>query len=402
MSRAIRQGAQHDNGAGKSGSGEGENRADRGGPLPSILKVALTLNPKDSTQFHEKLRRWFETHHRQLPWRDTKNPYYIWISEVMLQQTQVKKILEYYQKFVDAFPTIQDLAAADLQTVLKVWEGLGYYARARNLHKAAKVVVEEMNGEVPADYQRFRQLPGVGPYIAAAVQSIAFNGAYAVVDGNVKRVLARLALIDAPVNQSTSTKIFQEHADLRLDHEMPGNFNQAMMELGATICRPTSPTCLVCPVNDFCEAFQTAQQHKFPVSLKSKPKPEHHLVVGIIHKDDHVLITQRKPDGLLGGLWEFPSTNIEAGEPTEAACLRGMRETVNLSVEIVKYLTQVRHAFTHFKIVVDVFRCRYQAGEVVLKGPVDYQWIEVGEIDRFPFPRFNHKFIPFLLADLDV
>ena len=320
----------------------------------------------------------------------------------MLQQTQVKKILEYYPKFVGAFPTIQDLAEADLQSVLKVWEGLGYYARARNLHKAAKVVVEEMNGELPADYQRFRQLPGVGAYTAAAVQSIAFNGAYAVVDGNVKRVLARLALINSPVNQSTSANIFQEQADLRLDREMPGNFNQAMMELGATICRPKSPTCLVCPVNTFCGAFQTAQQHKFPVSIKSKPRPEYNLAVGIIHKDDRILITRRKPAGLLGGLWEFPSTKIEAGETAEAACLRGMREEVNLSVEIVKYLTQVRHAFTHFKIVVDVFRCRYQAGEVVLKGSVDYQWIDVDEIDRFPFPRFNHKFIPFLLADLDV
>ena len=356
------------------------------------------MTSKDILQFRKNLLQWFQVHHRKLPWRETKDPYRIWVSEVMLQQTQVKKVLEYYQKFVNRFPAPQDLAEADLQDVLKIWEGLGYYARARNIQKAAKAIVEDLGGEIPRDYTTFRKLPGVGEYIAAAVQSITFNHPYAVVDGNVKRVLARLFLIDSPINKPASAKIFREKADLLLDREAPGLFNQAVMELGATICRPKSPTCLVCPANTFCRAFQTARQEEFPVRLKSKPLPEYHLATGIVHKKNHMLITQRKPEGLLGGLWEFPGGEVQAEETAEQACIRQIQENVNLSVEVTEYLTRVKHAYTHFKIVVDVFHCRYQAGEVVLNGPVDHRWITLEQIDQYPFPRANHKFIPLLKA----
>ena len=354
------------------------------------------MTPKDIPRFRQDLLSWFKTHHRKLPWRETKDPYQIWVSEVMLQQTQVKKVVGYYQKFIDKFPTLQHLAEAELQDLLKCWEGLGYYARARNLRKAAKVIVGEMGGEVPTDYPTFRKLPGVGDYIVAAVQSIAFNRPYAVVDGNVKRVLARLLLIDAPVNQSASAKVFQEKADTLLDGDAPGQFNQAMMELGATICRPKSPLCVVCPVNSFCCAFQTARQNEFPVRIKSKPMPEYHIAVGVISKGEHVLITQRQAEGLLGGLWEFPGGKVKVGETAEVACVRELQEGMNLCVESVEFLTRVRHAYTHFKIVVDVFRGRYQSGAVVLNGPVDYRWIRIDEIDQYPFPRVNHKFIPLL------
>ena len=354
------------------------------------------MNPKEITLFRKNLRAWFETHHRKLPWRETEDPYRIWVSEVMLQQTQVKKVLEYYQKFVNRFPDVESLAGAALQDLLKTWEGLGYYARARNLHRAAQVVVGDLEGEIPADYAAFRKLPGVGEYIAAAVQSIAFNRPYAVVDGNVKRVLARLFLINAPINQSASTKIFQERADLLLDHTTPGVFNQAMMELGATVCRPRSPTCIVCPVNAGCRAFQTAGQEEFPVRQKPKPLPEDHIVAGVIHKDDRVLITQRKLEGLLGGLWEFPGGRIQIKETAEQACSRTIREETSLLIEPIEYLTRVKHAYTHFKIVMDVFHCYYRSGEVVLNEAIDYRWITVDQIDQFPFPRSNHKFIPLL------
>ena len=354
------------------------------------------MNPKEITLFRKNLLAWFEIHHRQLPWRETEDPYCIWVSEVMLQQTQVKKVLEYYQKFVNRFPDVESLAEATLQDLLKTWEGLGYYARARNLHKAAQVVVRDLAGEIPANYAAFRKLPGVGEYIAAAVQSIAFNGPYAVVDGNVKRVLARLFLIDAPINQSASTKIFQEKADLLLDHTAPGIFNQAMMELGATVCRPQSPTCIVCPVNTVCRAFQTARQEEFPVRQKSKPLPEYHIVAGVIHRGNRVLITQRKPEGLLGGLWEFPGGKIGVKETPEQACVRAIREETNLLVEPIEYLTRVKHGYTHFKIVMDVFHCDYRSGEVVLNEAVDYRWIAADQIDQFPFPRSNHKFIPLI------
>ena len=255
----------------------------------------------------------------------------------------------------------------------------------------------DLAGEIPADYAAFRKLPGVGEYIAAAVQSIAFNHPYAVVDGNVKRVLARVCLIDLPINQSASSKIFQEKADLLLDHNAPGIFNQAMMELGATVCRPQSPTCIVCPVNSVCRAFQTVRQEEFPVRLKPKPLPEYDMVAAVIHKGDRVLITQRKPEGLLGGLWEFPGGKIQVNETPEQACVRAIREETNLLIEPTECLTRVKHAYTHFKIVMDVFHCHYRSGEVALNEAVDYRWITTDQIDQFPFPRSNHKFIPLLL-----
>ena len=348
---------------------------------------------KHHQDFRDALLNWFRDFQREMPWRNTDDPYHIWVSEVMLQQTQVKKVINYYERFIAKFPDVQHLAAAPLQDVLKVWEGLGYYARARNLHKAAQVIVNELDGEVPRDYATFRKLPGVGDYSAAAVQSIAFNAPYAAVDGNVKRVVARLFLMDAPINDAKSAKLFQGRADELLDSTAPGLFNQAMMELGATVCRPQSPTCLVCPVNAFCEAFREARQDEFPKRRETKPVPEHHIAVGVIYRGDKVLITQRQFDGLLGGLWEFPGGQIAEGETAEKACVRQIAEVVNVSVRNIKYLTRVRHAYTHFKIVVDVFTCDYQSGEVVLNGPQDARWIKVAVLADYPLPRVTHKFL---------
>ena len=348
-------------------------------------------------EFRNALLTWFKKSQRKMPWRGIHDPYLIWVSEVMLQQTQVKKVVDYYERFIKRFPNVQQLAASPLQDVLKAWEGLGYYARARNLHKAAQCVVEEFDGEVPRDYATFKKLPGVGDYSAAAVQSIAFNTPYAAVDGNIKRVLARLFLIDAPINEASSAKIFQQKADGLLDQEEPGLFNQAMMELGATVCRPQSPTCLVCPVNQFCEAFHAARQDEFPHRRKTAAVPEHRIAAGVIHKGAEVLIVQRPLDGLLGGLWEFPNGQIIEDETAEEACIRYIADIVNLSVTNLKSLTRVRHAFTHFKIVVDVFECKYQSGEVVLNGPIDANWVEVAALQDYPLPRATHKILDKLI-----
>ena len=349
--------------------------------------------------FQDTLLAWFRDYQRDMPWRRTDDPYRIWVSEVMLQQTQVKKVIGYYERFIERFPDVEHLAAAPLQDVLKVWEGLGYYARARNLHKAARIIVEALGGKIPVDYAAFRKLPGVGDYSAAAVQSIAFNAAYAAVDGNIKRVLARLFLMEVPINDAKSAKHFQQEADALLDPNAPGVFNQAMMELGATGCRPQSPTCLVCPVNSFCEAFGTARQDEFPYRLQRKPLPEHHLAVGVIYRDDAVLLTQRQLEGLLGGLWEFPGGQLGEGESPETACVRHIADVVNLSVTNVRYLARVRHAYTHFKVVVDVFQCDYQAGEVVLKGPRDAKWVKVSALREYPLPRTVHKFLGKLIGE---
>ena len=352
---------------------------------------------KSQQEFRKKLLTWFKKYQRKMPWRGIDDPYRIWVSEVMLQQTQVKKVVAYYERFIERFPDVQQLAVAPLQDVLKVWEGLGYYARARNLHKAAQLIIKELDGEIPSDYATFRKLPGVGDYSAAAVQSIAFNTPHAAVDGNIKRVLARLYLMEAPINETSSAKSFQQKADDLLDQKEPGLFNQAMMDLGATICRPQSPTCLICPVNLFCEAFHAARQDEFPHRRPTAAVPEHHIAAGVIYKESEVLIIQRPLDGLLGGLWEFPNGQIGENETAEEACIRYITDVVNLSVTNIKYLTRVKHAFTHFKIVVDVFQCEYQSGEVVLNGPISANWVEVDALQDYPLPRATHKFLDKLI-----
>jgi A/G-specific adenine glycosylase len=351
------------------------------------------MNKAEINNFRRDLIRWYLKNYRDLPWRKTDNPYHIWVSEVMLQQTQVNTVLSYYPKFVQRFSSPKHLARAKLQDVLKAWEGMGYYGRARHLHRAAGAVMEDYGGIIPDGWNEFRGLPGVGDYIAAAVLSIAFNHPYAVVDGNVKRVLARLFKIDTPVNKSNSTKIFKETAGSLLDPKRPATFNQAMMELGALICRPKNPICRTCPVQRFCQAFQTREVAKYPQRSASRPIPQYHIAVGVVFKNGQILITQRQPQGLLGGLWEFPGGKIKIGETAEDACRREIKEEVNLRIDIQHYLTQVKHAYTHFKIIMDVFCCRYVSGRVKLRGPVSHRWIALAKIDRYPLPKANHKFI---------
>ncbi|MDX1708054.1 MAG: A/G-specific adenine glycosylase, partial [Desulfobacterales bacterium] len=215
------------------------------------------MTDANQKQLQKRLIHWYQTNQRDLPWRRSNNPYHIWVSEVMLQQTQVNTVLEYYRRFIKTFTSVTRLAQADEQSVLKLWEGLGYYARARNLHRAAKSVVQQHGGKIPDTWDAFYSLPGVGDYIAAAVLSIAFDRPYAVVDGNVKRVLSRLHKIKNPVNQPSSNSRFAKAADRLLDERQPGTFNQAVMELGALVCIPRKPLCPKCPVRNWCRAYQT-------------------------------------------------------------------------------------------------------------------------------------------------
>jgi len=354
------------------------------------------LIPADLRSLRRRLLVWYESNRRRLPWRETRDPYRIWVSEVMLQQTQVKTALPYYRRFLRQFPTLRKLAAADLGDVLKRWEGLGYYARARNLHRAAGILAVCSEGGIPDRWDGFRALPGVGDYIAAAVLSIAFDRPHAVVDGNVKRVLARLLEMEAPVNQTSSHKIFQTEADRLLDRRRPGDFNQAVMELGALVCTPALPNCPICPLTRYCAAHRGGTVTRFPRRVASRPVPEVQIAAGVVFKNGRVLITRRPAQGLLGGLWEFPGGKLRTGETPSAACLREIKEEVNLDVTIEEPLAQVRHAYSHFRIHMHVFRCRFTAGRVRLNGPTDHRWVRIADIDRFAFPGANHKFIPLL------
>jgi A/G-specific adenine glycosylase len=354
------------------------------------------MKTTDLELLRKRLVKWYQAYHRDLPWRRSNNPYHIWVSEVMLQQTQVDTVLKYYPPFLKKFPTIKKLDQADLQAVLKAWEGMGYYARARNLHRAAKTVAKDYKGKIPNTWDAFHGLPGVGDYIAAAVLSIAFNQPYPVVDGNVKRVLARLHKIQAPVNQTSAYSAFKEAAARLLDSRQPGIFNQAMMELGALLCRPRNPACADCPLNHICRAHQAGQVTQYPKRQKPQATPQYHIAVGVIYKNERVLITRRKAEGLLGGLWEFPGGKIRDGETAQAACIREIQEEVNLKVQIDHHLIRVKHAYTHFKIVMEVFCCRFVSGRVRLNGPAAHRWIRLDDYPKYPFPRANHKFIPLL------
>ena len=354
------------------------------------------FNPEDLSDIRKRLHAWYADNHRSLPWRKNLAPYSIWVSEVMLQQTQVKTVIAYHGRFLKRFPTIHSLARADQQEVLKLWEGLGYYSRARNFHKAAKQVSSLHSGRIPAEWHAFRQLAGVGDYIASAVLSIAFGQPFAVVDGNVKRVISRLLAMDTPVNGAGAHGVFQEPAAALLDRDAPGIFNQAVMELGALICKPAKPDCVLCPLHPFCKALASRQVDVYPKRVKMPAVPLYPVVAGVVYYQGRMLITQRKQDGLLGGLWEFPGGKIQQGESPADACVREIGDEAGIPVRIVSHLFQVKHAYTHFKIQMQVFICRALSGAVRLNGPVDFRWIIPDEMDQYPFPGANHKFMGLL------
>ncbi|RMF58589.1 MAG: A/G-specific adenine glycosylase [Calditrichaeota bacterium] len=347
-------------------------------------------------KLQQNLLSWYQQNKRQLLWREKNNPYLIWVAEVMLQQTQVSTAEPYYRRFIQRFPTVERLASAHLDEVLKLWEGLGYYARARNLHKAAKIVLDEYQGNVPDDYHSFKTLPGVGDYIASAVMSISFGQPYAVVDGNVKRVLSRLGTLPFPVNDTRFTKQYQQIADQLLERNHPGEYNQAIMELGALICRPQKPLCEECPVNELCVSFLTNRQTEFPKRKQKAKIPTQKVSVGVVLKEGKVLITRRKENGLLGGLWEFPGGKIKVGETSEDACIREIKEEVDLEVDIISHLKRIYHTYSHFKLIMDVYLCEYKSGDVMLSGATEYRWIHPNEIHKYPFPKANIKFFDVL------
>jgi A/G-specific adenine glycosylase len=337
------------------------------------------------------LGRWYDAHRRDLPWRRTTDPYAIWVSEVMLQQTQVATVAPYYDRWLERFPTIADLAAADLQTVLKCWEGLGYYARARNFHRAAQIVTQQHDGRVPDDPAGFRALPGVGDYITAAVLSIAFGRPLAVVDGNVKRVLARFLRIESPVNAPNAHKTFAPVAAGWLDRERPGRFNQAVMELGALLCAPRQPRCEACPIADGCRSLAEGCQADYPRRLARRAVPEHRLLAAVVEKEGRLLIVQRPMDGLLGGLWEFPAAPLVEGKGGEAACRAAIFEMLGIRVRVVGVAGRIRHAYTHFKIDAEVYCCTWQAGRVRRRGPAAHRWISPERVADYPLTGAAHK-----------
>ena len=346
--------------------------------------------------FRAQLLAWYDQHAAALPWRSSRDPYRIWLSEIMLQQTQIETVKPYYAAFTDAYPTVHDLAAAPLDDVLKLWEGLGYYSRARNLHKAAQTVAFQMDGTFPTTAEGLRQLPGIGPYTAGAVASIAYNEPAPVLDGNVIRVLTRLDDIDRNVSETAVKNELWALAASLVPADRPGDYNQALMELGQTICRPKNPLCADCPLQTHCAAFASGTQLQRPVKRKKAPTPHYDVAAGMVWNDaGQVLIAQRPLDGLLGGLWEFPGGKQEDGETLEACLKRELSEELAIEVEVGEVFTVVKHAFTHFKITLHAFTCTYvdTGTPPQTLGVRDYAWVMPDALDRYSFGKADRQVI---------
>lgn len=361
--------------------------------------------PLAMPEIARRLVDWHAAHGRNLPWRmaraGARDPYGVWISEIMLQQTRVDFVIDYYQRWMNTFPTLEALAAADQQAVLKAWEGLGYYARARNLHKAAQQVVAAFNGTIPADRKTLLTLPGVGEYTVGAILSIAYNQPEPILDGNVKRVLSRLADIDQPINEPATLKTFWQLARSLVEAAPPdhaGDCNEAIMELGALICTPTSPRCLICPLNRDCLAAARGTQAQRPVMPPKKRTPHFDVAAGIIWQGEpwqsKFLIAQRPPHGLLGGLWEFPGGKLEPTDVDLRDCLRReIAEELAIDIEVGEQVTTVKHAYTHFRITLHAFHARHLGGEPQTIGVADWRWVTLDELAAFPFPVTDQKII---------
>ena len=342
------------------------------------------------------LLAWWDASSRQMPWRGVDDPYAVWVSEIMLQQTRVETVAPYYRRFMRLFPTVRRLAAAPLERVLKAWEGLGYYSRARNLHAAAKQVLADFGGRLPGDAEQLRSLPGIGPYTAGAIASIAFGLDEPVLDGNVSRVLCRLAAVEAdPARPATRERLW-ELARRLVPPGRAGLFNQAMMDLGATLCSPRKPQCGVCPLAGHCQARERGLQDRLPVRRVKPPIPHYDIAAGVVRHAGRILIARRRKDAMLGGLWELPGGKVEPGETPSQAAAREIREEVGVDAAVGEQIATVNHAYSHFRITLHVFDCRLIAGRATAIGCAAVRWVRPDELDDYAFPRANRRVIDLL------
>lgn len=338
--------------------------------------------------FSTSLLLWYGKNRRDLPWRHTQDPYKIWVSEMMLQQTTVQTVIPYYERWCKTFPTIKHLSQAPIEKVLKSWQGLGYYARARNLHKASQIVVKEYGGKLPKDPERVRKLPGFGPYATGSVLSIAYDMPLQIIDANVRRVFMRILMLSGVADVGQDDKI-----SLYLNKIFPkksaGDFNQALMELGALVCKPQNPLCHECPVRIFCKACHQNVQNSIPVKLIKKITNVH-AVVAVIRKGEKVFLQKRKSVGLLQGMWEFPGGKIEASEQKVDALTREIKEELNLVLKSSKYLFDVVHSYTKFRVRLSVFLSQM---ETPVKMNKDRIWATTEDLKRLPLPSATQKII---------
>ena len=369
--------------------------------LPDLVAQAAALR--------DRLAGWYHSRRRRLPWREEPTPYRVWVSEIMLQQTRVTAVLPYFQRFLEAFPTVQALAAAPLDDVLTLWAGLGYYRRARNLHAAAQQVVAQHGGALPADPAALRTLPGVGRYTTAAIASVAFGLPLAVLDGNVARVLARLVALPDPVDAAPGRKRLWELAQALLDPADPSSHNQAMMELGALTCTPTSPACDACPLRPHCAARAAGEPTRYPIKRPRRQAKRVYEVAAFVRRQavgaqgacvavdqQPILLAKRPAEGLLAGFWGLPSVPVAPRGARGGALAEGLQEALGVRVAPGRRLARVEHVFTHRHLLLDVLDAALTTDRdlPVLPAAAPYaalRWVAPGQLGELPLSALDLK-----------
>jgi A/G-specific adenine glycosylase len=334
-------------------------------------------------KIHTQLLRWFKKNGRDLPWRKTRDPYAIWVSEIMLQQTQVDTVIPYYQKFLKSFPIVHHLAKANLSKILKVWEGLGYYSRARNLHRASKIIVNHFQGKIPNNLRDLPSLPGIGRSTAGAILSFAYNKEAPILDGNVKRVLSRLFAISG--SKAKTERLLWGISEFLIPKGRSNPFNQALMDLGSMLCTPKDPQCPHCPLQNFCKGKASGDPERYPTKGPKKRIPHINAISAVIQRNDKVLLNRRPLKGLLGGLWEFPNWPTEGKKDLERYLKKKVKREIGITVKSKGPIGPFKQTFSHFKLTLHVYHC--QAIDRKKGG----RWVSFRELSFFPMPKLHRR-----------
>lgn len=350
----------------------------------------LAVNPP--AQISGPLLDWFRQHQRDLPWRRDTRPYAIWVSEMMLQQTQVSTVIPYFQRWMERFPTVEALAAAEEDDVLHAWQGLGYYSRARNLLRGAREVVRRCEGRVPDQVEALLTLPGIGRYTAGAVASIAYNQPAPIVDGNVQRVLSRLFALRGDPRKAPLHPRLWELAEALIPEGHAREFNPALMELGATICTPARPRCPECPVAEACIARHLGVAEELPETAAGPEITAVQMAAAIVRRGGEVLLTQRPPTAARwANMWEFPNTEVRAGESGPEAAARAVGEVTGLGVACTRRATLVRHSVTRYRITLEAFHCLPETAEPHENGSQRWEWVPIARLGEYALPAAHRK-----------
>ncbi len=363
----------------------------------AALSPASLPAPVDRRRLARRLLAWFRQNARDLPWRRDRDPYAIWVSEVMLQQTQVATVIPFFERFLKTFPTLADLAAADEQDVLRLWEGMGYYRRARDLHRAARLLHAARGGQIPDDPDTFRALPGVGRYTAGAVLSQAFDRRLPILEANTQRVLARLLGLRGDVRSTAVRRTLWQAAEALLPRREVGHFNQALMEVGALVCTPRAPDCPSCPLAEWCTARREGLQEEIPARVPAAPPVEVREAAVVVRRGSRVLLAQRPPRGRWAGMWEFPHGPLANGETYEQAAARVVNELAGLDADLGQELLTVRHGITRFRITLVCFEASHRRGRFRSEFYDCAVWVRPDQLASYPVSAPQRRLAQLLL-----